>query len=110
MIRCRRLRFEVADGQQLAGAHLNARPAPAQRFKTVSNAENRGLLELLLQNSLKQHLGLLIQSRSGLVQGKQSGLLEQHARQADLRASQRKLLAAWRMHRSSSSCGAADER
>ena len=91
MIRRRTLGVEVAHGQQLARAHLDARSAPAQRFKTVSDAEDGGLLELLLQYPLKQHLGLLVQSRSGLVEGKQSGLLEQHARQADLRAPQRQL-------------------
>ena len=62
MIRRSRLRLEVADGQQLACAHLDPRSAPAQRFETVSDTEDGGLLELLLQNSLKQHLGLLIQS------------------------------------------------
>ena len=57
MTRRRRLGVEVADGQQLACAHLDARSAPAQRFKTVSDAEDGGLLELLLQYSLKQHFG-----------------------------------------------------
>ena len=84
MTRRSALRIEVADGQQLASAHLDARPAPAQGFQTVRNAKDGGFLELLLQYPLKQHFGRLVQSRSSLVEGQQSGLLEQHTRQANL--------------------------
>ena len=76
--------IEVADGQQLAGAHLDARRAPAQGLEAVRDAEDGGFLELLLQYTLKQHFRCLIQSGSGFVEGKQGRLFEQHARQAHL--------------------------
>ena len=75
MMRGSTARIEVADGQQLTCAHLDTRPAPAQGLKTVRDTEDGGFLELLLQHPLKQHFGCLIQSRSGLVECKQSGLL-----------------------------------
>ena len=86
MTRRRRLGVEVADGQQLACAHLDARPAPAQGLETVCNAEDGGSLEFLLQHLLKQHLSLLIQCRGGFVKRKQSGLFQQHACQTHLGA------------------------
>jgi len=92
MTRRRRLGVEVADGQQLACAHLDARPAPAQGLETVRDAEDGGRLELFLQNLLKQYFRFLVQGGSGLVEGKKSRLLEKHARQANLSASQRQQL------------------
>ena len=84
MMRGSTVRIEVADEQQLACAHLNTRPAPAQGLETVRDAQDGGFLELLFQHPLKQHFGCLIESRSGLVECKQSGLLQQHTRQAHL--------------------------
>ena len=92
MTRRRGLGVEVADGQQLACAHLDARPAPAQGLETVRDAEDGGRLELFLQNLLKQYFRFLVQGGSGLVKGKKSRLLEKHARQANLSASQRQQL------------------
>ncbi len=53
MMRGSTVRIEVADGQQLACAHLDTRPAPAQGLETVGDAEDGGFLELLLQHPLK---------------------------------------------------------
>ncbi len=70
MTRHRRLGVKVADGQQLACAHLDTRPAPAQGLESVGNAEDGGSLELLLQNLLKQHFSFFVEGRGGLVEGK----------------------------------------
>ena len=78
MTRRRGLGVEVADGQQLACAHLDARPAPAQGLETVRDAEDGGRLELFLQNLLKQYFRFWVQGGSGL--------LDEHARQANLSA------------------------
>lgn len=87
VIRRSTLRIEVTDGKQLASAHLYTCPAPAQGLKTVSDAKDGGFLKLLHQHTLKQHFGCLIQSGSGFVEGKESGLLEQHTRQTHLQTS-----------------------
>ena len=42
MMRGSTVRIEVADGQQLACAHLDTRPAPARRLETVRDAEDGG--------------------------------------------------------------------
>ena len=58
----------------------------------MRNANDGGVRKIGLQHVLKQRFGFGVQGCSGFVQEKEGGLLEQHARQANLSASQRQLL------------------
>ena len=58
---------DVTDGQQLSRTYLNFGPAPAKRLKTVSNAQDSRVLELLFQHFLKQRFRFLVQIGSRFI-------------------------------------------